>query len=178
MPGCTLPRHLGLEVRDQAATSRGGRTAHGEARVGRGAADRIEAPGKPGALPGPCLCLIRRGQDVRGAINDETRIDRRAADIEHRLLACPVLLDRPVATVDRRENVGSGLAAAGRDTGADARARDSVQEVWRHGLEGPAAAVVAQDDTVTELGSNGVAAIADRAREVQGEKGASPLAGP
>src|SRR5207247_8695382 len=130
----------------------------------RWAADRIQAPRKPGALPCPCRCPVPRGQDARGAINDETRTDRRAADIEQCLLACPVLLDRPVATVDRRENVGSRLAAAGRDTGADAGARDSVQEVWRHGLEGPAAAGVARDDNVTELVSNGVAAIADRAR--------------
>src|SRR2546426_4737915 len=110
MPGCTLPRHLGLELRDQAATSRGRCTAHREARVAGGATDRIEATDEPRAQPGPCLSLVRRGQNVRGAINDETRVDRRAADIEERLLGCPVLSDRPAVTVARRQNVGSRLA--------------------------------------------------------------------
>src|SRR5205823_7437411 len=167
MPACTLPRHLGLVAGDETAISRGRPAAHGETRVACRAADGIKAPDKAGVLPGPRLPLVRGREDVRRAINDETHVHRRAANIEERLLRCLMLSDRPAATVARRQNVASRGTASDRDAGVHARAEHGVEKVWSHRLEGPATPVPAQDDAMVELVSNGVAAGAGQACNIE-----------
>src|SRR5207237_4561684 len=145
-----------LVVRDETATSRGTAAAHDETRVACRATDRIEAPDKPGALPGPCLSPVSGRKEVRRAIKDETHVDGRAADIEQGLFGCLMLLDRPVVTVPGCQNVAPRFATADRDARGDARADDRVEEVWRHGLEGPASTACTQDGTMAELVSHGI----------------------
>src|SRR5438094_9174494 len=175
MPACTLPRHLGLVAGDETATSGCRPAAHGETRVACRAADGIEAPDKAGVLPGPRLPLVGGREDVRRAINDETHVHRRAANIEERLLRCLMLSDRPVATVARGQNVGPRLATSGRDARADARAHDRVEEVWRHRLKRPATTALFEDDAMADLVSHGVAPRAGRACHVHGAKPACLL---
>src|SRR5438552_7506866 len=175
MPACTLPRHLGPVAGDETATRGCRPAAHGETRVACRAADGIETPDEPGALPGPRLPLVGGREDVRRAINDETHVHRRAASIEERLLRCLMLSDRPVATVAGGQDVGPRLATAGRDARVDARAHDRVEEVWRHRLKRPATTALSQNDAMADLVSHGVAMRAGRACHVHGAKPACLL---
>ena len=86
-----------------------------------------------------------------------------------------MLLDRPVATVPGCQNVAPRFATADRDARGDARAHDRVEQVWRHGLEGPASTACTQDGAMAELVSHGIAARAGRASKVDPTKPACLL---
>ena len=86
-----------------------------------------------------------------------------------------MLSDRPALAVASRQNVASRFTASDRDACVHARAGDGVEKVWSNSQESPAITTPAHDDAMIELVSDGVAAGADRACNVDGTKPASSL---
>src|SRR5438876_11258209 len=86
-----------------------------------------------------------------------------------------MLSDRPALAVASRQNAASRFTASDRDACVHADAGHGVEKVWSNSQESPTITTPAHDDAMIELISDGVAAGADRACNVDGTKPASLL---